>query len=140
MEAKRLQNCVFYLLGLQCAKIPPKDLKMSSKGSSWGVCGGLWVPFGSLLAAFGHPNGGLGRPKRAQSRPKWRPEIVNWGVFYRLGFQCAKIPPKDLKMSPFATPVHRIKVVFFYNVLHQCAKIHPKDLKMSPFATPVHRI
>ena len=128
MEPKRLQKCVFDLLGLQCAKIPPKDLKMNSKGSSWGVYGGLWVPCGSLLAAFGHqieargdqrghkrpPGAALGTPRKPRE-----PLEVIFCEKVTVCDACAQDlgPRMDsessgrsifMKKSPFAMPVHRI--------------------------------
>ncbi len=62
MDPKRLQNGVFDVLGLQCAKIPPKDLNMSLQrellGGLWGALDVLWEPSGSLWA------------------PKWRPGAI----------------------------------------------------------------
>ena len=66
MEPKRLQNGVFDLLGLQFAKIPPKDIKMSLQrellGGLCGALGALWEPSGSLWA------------------PKWRPGATKEGT------------------------------------------------------------
>ena len=72
MEPKSLQNGAFDLIGLQFAKLPPKDLEMSLQrelsGGLWGALGALWEHSDSLWAHKWRPRATKEDTKDLQDR------------------------------------------------------------------------